>query len=473
MKYSELKNKESNPTTGGRYYPELELWVWDGVEDAILAGKITEEMADVMVNLAIVSARIGKKQLNNTYSEDVTESDIREAFESDDFFASHFSVSKKEGGVKVAKTYREEYPDEIAELENILSDALNRDVFKEHQGFTKYLNQVLVAIKSDQLHGRRPKEWLDVDITLATQSDEVFMYFHPLENYWDNTQNKFKELVFPYDDPWKNFWEAKGFVESKIISDDFVQEVKTYALSQYSDVIQSNSRIAFIDMLFIAGDNAKEPNSGQNLPNDQEIRETYGKQIFMYSNTIAHKGKYLYMRFKEEFFEPTQVSETEFTNGNLAHVLQHEILHNAERFTVGWLEEMKASLLSLHITARHEKQGFLSHMKTSRNGLYEAMLARMLYIYKEREDTLAKFYYIGENIMLNRILNNGGIELLGKKLRIDYDRMEEAINSLAEELLELQDSQKEPGFTDRAEEFRKKYFNEEIFQKLELDSFNP
>lgn len=401
MSYRNINTMPYESSKGGKYYPKLDVWVWDGVDEAIQEGAITEPQFDTMIELAISVAKLCCKQ------------------------EDHNHASQKQGGQLTTSSYIEEFLVETQALIATIERIMNKKVFKENSFYENYLSSILLELKTEK---------------------GVFR---------------------------KQSFEGKGFIENSIVTENYVNRVKTYILGKYKDVTENKSRISFINILVVAGSNAQMPTIGQDLLKDREISQQFGKQMFMYSNIILFRAHNIYLPYKRKYFVYSLATEDEFINGGLCHNLNFEIGHNAERFTsVQWLEDMKSTLIGLNAVAGLDTQGLLGALGTSRNGIYEIVIANHLDLYTDSGEGISKPYYFGENIMLNCWVNSGAIKIHflsdGTKFEIDYDKMEIVIGELTDELLDLQDKQNLDDFESKVEYFKSKYFDEQVFVNLEI-----
>ncbi|NIP80083.1 MAG: peptidase, partial [Gemmatimonadetes bacterium] len=211
------------------------------------------------------------------------------------------------------------------------------------------------------------------------------------------------------------------------------------------------SPMRVVDVVYTAGDTrAGVQTIAFNLPNDERVRSAKGSKKVMLRNVSQAKFDQILRPIAERILDPAMVEELAFQPW-FTSVLMHELAHglgpgfierDGERITVNQalqdrysaIEEAKADVVGLHnLTVLRDR------------GLYDDAFVRAAFV-GELPDLFRSIRFGASEahgqanlIQFNWLWENGALSFDEEgRITADLERMEEAVRSLATELLTLQ-----------------------------------
>lgn len=212
----------------------------------------------------------------------------------------------------------------------------------------------------------------------------------------------------------------------------------------------SNSDLNAYDAVYYAG----EANSGAktiaiNLPNDEQVQLQKGTRRLQLKNAMRAKFDAIMLPIGRELIVPDQVGNLTF-DGFFENTMFHEVAHGlgiknvvtgsgtvreALKERYGGLEEEKADVLGLYMVTQLNRQGELGNEPLLNN--YVTFLAGLFRSVRfgagdaHGRANMATFNFFSEQGAFTRDPATG-------KYRVNFGRMEQAVNALAGKILRLQ-----------------------------------
>ncbi|HEY3519172.1 MAG TPA: NUDIX hydrolase [Gammaproteobacteria bacterium] len=203
---------------------------------------------------------------------------------------------------------------------------------------------------------------------------------------------------------------------------------------------------------------ARGTNTASILPNESHLAQQFGRIILIRANILTHPQLFA---VSERAFVAATVDEHRgdlTPEGGLYRTLWHEVGHYlgvnrardgreldvALQDTADLLEEMKADLVSLFAARQLHDRGAFDDARL--HGIHADGIRRVLQKNRPRRD---QPYQTMQLIQWNWFLDRGLLAVEGGRLRIRYERYDDAVSTLLAAVLELQAA----GDRDRANEF--------------------
>jgi hypothetical protein len=192
---------------------------------------------------------------------------------------------------------------------------------------------------------------------------------------------------------------------------------------------------------------ARGTNTATILPNESHLAQQFGRTILIRGNILTHPQLFA---GSERAFVAATVDEHRgdlTPEGGLYRTLWHEVGHYlgvnrardgreldvALQDTADLLEEMKADLVSLFAARQLHDRGAFDDSRL--HGIYADGIRRVLQKNRPRRD---QPYQTMQLIQWNWFLDRGLLTAEGGRLRIHYERYDEAVSTLLAAVLELQ-----------------------------------
>jgi hypothetical protein len=203
---------------------------------------------------------------------------------------------------------------------------------------------------------------------------------------------------------------------------------------------------------------ARGTNTASILPNESHLAQQFGRTILIRANILTHPQLFA---GSERAFVAATVDDHRgdlTPEGGLYRTLWHEVGHYlgvnrardgreldvALQDAADLLEEMKADLVSLFAARQLHERGLFDDARL--RSVYADGIRRVLQKNRPRRD---QPYQTMQLIQWNWFLDRGLLTADGGRLRIHYDRYDEAVSTLLAAVLELQSA----GDRDKANEF--------------------
>jgi len=192
---------------------------------------------------------------------------------------------------------------------------------------------------------------------------------------------------------------------------------------------------------------ARGTNTASILPNESHLAQQFGRTILIRGNILTHPQLFA---GSERAFDAATVDEHRgdlTPEGGLYRTLWHEVGHYlgvnrardgrelgvALQDSADLLEEMKADLVSLFAARQLHDRGAFDDARL--HGIYADGIRRVLQKNRPRRD---QPYQTMQLIQWNWFLDRGLLTAEGGRLRIHYERYDEAVSTLLAAVLELQ-----------------------------------
>lgn len=378
---------------------------------------------------------VGEKPAGaNFYPTDMTVEEF-EQFSDSTKKSQYTIIRRNEDGSLKSIPYHVAYADEVKKVSELI---LKASKLAEDEGFKKYLELRAEALLTDNY---QPSDmaWMDmknnrIDFVVGpieNYEDQLFGYRTAHEAYlllkdmdWSERLNKYAALLpelqakLPVDDKYKS--ESPG----------------------------SNSDLAAYEVLYYAGDaNAGGKTIAINLPNDEEVQLEKGSRRLQLKNAMRAKFDSILVPIADMLIVESQLDNIAF-NAFFENVMFHEVAHGLgikntingsggvrtalkEQYVA--LEEGKADILGLFLVTQLKEMGeldadLMNNYTTFLAGLFRSI--RFGSSSAHGKANLVRFNYFNEKGAIVR--NEEG------KYTVVFDKMQQAMNNLSNEILVIQ-----------------------------------
>ena len=380
---------------------------------------------------------VGEKPLGaRFYPPDMT----REAFEAADLPGKtglYSFVRRDTEGELYLVPYHVEFAAELAQAASLLRQAAD---LAEHDGFADYLRLRADALETDDYQAS-DFAWMDVKSNpielvigaIETYEDRLFGYRAAYESYvllkdqgWSEQLSRFAEFLpelqrgLPVDDAYK------------------------------AEMPGTDSDLNAYDVIYYAGhSNAGSKTIAINLPNDEEVQLSKGTRRLQLKNAMQAKFEMILDPISDVLIDESQRDNVSF-EAFFANTMFHEVAHGlgikntidgsstvreALRDVASSMEEGKADILGLYMISALHEAGELGDVDL--NDYYVTFMAGIFRSVRfgassaHGKANMVRFNYFEEQGAFVRDAEKG-------TYRVDFDRMEVAIDSLSNLLLTLQ-----------------------------------
>jgi len=397
-----------------RQYIQLNYGPWDGLRD----------------NEPFVSGAGTRPPGANFYPSDMTAEEFEASCILQPNLASMYTMVRRDpSGSAVAIPYHEFFSTQVQFAAKKLRQAAS---LIDQQSLKAYLNLRADAILTDDYRAS-DIAWMEM------KDNTIDILIGPIETSADQLYGQKAAyaatiLIKDHD------WSQRLSRYTQLLS--HLQEHLPISAAYKREQPGLDSDLFVYDVLYCAGyDNAGIP-LGANLPNDEEIRSRMGTRTLQLKNTMQAKFEKLLVPLANMLIVPDQcqyVTFEAFFNLVMFHEIGHglgirqivtgnELVRDALKELDHPIEESKANLLSLFILTELHRMGDLSDRELSE--AYVTMLANMLR-HSDSQQGLLQLNFFKKMGAYSRDPNT-------KTYRAHLDRMQAAINELAEQILRLQ-----------------------------------
>ena len=345
-------------------------------------------------------------------------------------------ITREDGKLKVVP-YSEAYAQFLREAAQSLNIAAT--FFKDSM-FCLYLKSRAEALMNDN-YDASDRLWLDM------KDNQFDIIIGPIETYEDKLygiKTAFESYVLVKDMEWSKR------LEKYIAYLPELQKGLPVDNKYKEELAGSSSQLNAYDIIYYAGDcNSGSKTIAVNLPNDEKIQAEKGTRRSQFKNTIKAKFDYIMMPIAEALIAPEQRKHVTF-NAFFSNTMFHEVAHGLgvkntvnNKGTVqqalgahySALEEGKADILGLYmITQLYNKQVL------TEGELMDYYVTFMAGIFRSVRFGAASAHGQANMIRFNYFLDNGAFLKDAKTglYKIDFDKMQKAMNSLSALILKLQ-----------------------------------
>ncbi len=411
---------ETIDNAGARRFAEINYGPWDRLRD----------------DMSFIDGFSDKPLGANLYPADMT----IEEFEAADLEGKrglYSLVRRDDQGNLVLIPYHVAYAAELGEAASLLRRAAD---LAAHEGFANYLRLRAEALVTDEYQAS-DMAWMDVKTNpieliigaIETYEDRLFGYRAAYESYilikdldWSEQLERFAEFLpelqrgLPVDDAFKS--ETPG----------------------------TDSDLNAYDVVYYAGhSNAGSKTIAINLPNDEEVQLEKGTRRLQLKNAMQAKFEKILLPIADVLIDESQRQHVSF-DSFFANTMFHEVAHGlgikntvngggtvreALRDTASAMEEGKADILGLYMISSLHERGELGEIDLRDNyvtfmaGLFRSI--RFGAASAHGQANMVRFNFFADQGAFVRDSETG-------TYRVDFERMESAMNALSELLLTLQ-----------------------------------
>lgn len=340
---------------------------------------------------------------------------------------------KADGNLEVVP-YHVAFASQVKHASALLLEAAD---LAEDEGFEKYLRLRAGALLTDD-YLASDMAWMDM------KTNAIDFVVGPIENYEDKLYNykaAHEAFILIKDKEWS---EKLAYISSFLPE---LQKSLPVAEAYKKEVPGSDSDLGAYDAVYYAGDcNASSKTIAINLPNDERVQLAKGSRKLQLKNSIRYKFEKIlvpisnvliaedqreYVRF-DAFFENTMFHEIAHGLGLNNTINGKGTVRNALREQYSALEEGKADILGLFLVTKLTEMGEMGEKNLMEN--YVTFMASIFRSVRfgvassHGKANMVRFYYFQETGAFTRDDATG-------TYRIDFKKMQEAMNSLAEQIL--------------------------------------
>lgn len=378
---------------------------------------------------------VGEKPLGSGfYPTDMTKEEF-EAWENADKTSLYTFVERDSEGKLQTVWYHERFASEVNRAADLLDSAAS--ITKE-QGFKKYLTERAKALRSDDYYVS-DIAWMDMT------ENGLDCIIGPIENYEDKLYNykaAHEAYVLVKDKEWSKRLAKYATLLPKL------QEGLPVPLEYKTETPGRDSQLGAYDVVYYAGDcNAGSKTIAVNLPNDEKVQLEKGTRRLQLKNAMRAKYDKILVDIARELIAEDQLQHITF-DAFFGNTMFHEVAHGLgikntisgkgtvrealqEEFSA--LEEGKADILGLYMVTELYKMGELTEGSVMDN--YVTFLAG---IFRSVRFGASSAHGRANMVRFNYFKEHGAFTKENGKYRVDFDKMQEAMNSLSELILKLQ-----------------------------------
>ena len=349
-----------------------------------------------------------------------------------------YSLIRRDGdGGLIRIPYHVAYANELAEAADLLLQAA---ALAEDEGFRHYLQLRADALLTDEFQAS-DLAWMDA------KTNAIDVVIGPIENYEDRLfgyRAAYEAYVLIKDQEWsRRLAKFAAFLPE-------LQRGLPVDDAYKTEEPGTDSDLNAYDVIYYAGDsNAGSKTIAINLPNDEQVQLQKGTRRLQLKNAMQAKFEKILQPIADVLIDDSQAQHITF-DAFFANVMFHEVAHGlgvketingrgtvrkALLDTASSLEECKADVLGLYMITRLNEAGELGDEDLMNN--YVTFLADIFRATRfgassaHGKANMISFNYFAEYGAFRRDPATG-------KYKVDFDRMQEAMNGLSALLLRLQ-----------------------------------
>jgi len=380
---------------------------------------------------------VGTKPLGaNFYPLDMTKEEF-ETFKAKDKASLYTIIRRNAEGSLESIPYHIAYKEEIEKAVVLLKQAAE---LAEDSGLKSYLNLRADALLTDE-YLASDLAWMDM------KSNSIDFVVGPIENYEDalyNYKAAFESFILIKD----LNWSQKLARFAKLLP--ALQESLPVDANYKKEVPGSDSDLGVYDVVYYGGDcNAGSKTIAINLPNDPKVHIEKGSRKLQLKNAMKYKFDKILLPIGNIVIDSSQRKHIKF-DAFFENVMFHEVAHGLgiknlingegtvraalkEKFS--GIEEGKADILGLYMVKKLAEMGELTNKDLMDNyvtfvaGIFRSV--RFGAASSHGKANMVCFYYLQEKGAFTRNPIDG-------TYKVDFEKMTEAMNGLANEILTLQ-----------------------------------
>ncbi len=380
---------------------------------------------------------VGEKPLGaGFYPKDMTREEF-EKFDSDTKASLYTIIKRKADGSLESVPYSVAYKEQHEKAAELLRKAAE---FAEDEGLKNYLTLRAEALVTDEY---QPSDlaWMDM------KTNNIDFVVGPIENYEDalfNYKAAHEAFILIKDNVWSE--KLSRFAALLPALQESLPVEKEYKV----EVPGSDSDLGVYEAVFYAGDcNAGSKTIAINLPNDPEVHIQKGSRKLQLKNSMRYKFDKILVPISNILIDSAQRKHITF-DAFFENTMFHEVAHGlgikntingkgtvreAMKETYSSIEEGKADILGLYMVAKLAEMGELKDKDMMDNyvtfmaGIFRSV--RFGAASAHGKANMMRFYYFQEKGAFSRDAETG-------TYKVDFDKMTEAMNSLANLILTVQ-----------------------------------
>lgn len=355
----------------------------------------------------------------------------------DDKTSLYTVIRRDEEGNLSSVPYHIEYGEKIKKISELLKKTSG---LAEDPGFKKYLELRSEALLTDD-YLASDMAWMDM------KTNAVDLVIGPIENYEDalyGFKAAFECFILLKDREWSQKLERFASLLPELqktlpVPDEYKQEVPG-----------TDSDLGAYDAIYYAGDcNAGSKTIAISLPNDERVQLGKGTRKLQLKNAMKYKFDKILVPISkiiiaedqqhhitfDAFFENTMFHEVAHGLGIKNTINGKGMVRKALKEQYSALEEGKADVLGLYLVTELAEMGELGEKNLMDNyvtfmaGIFRSV--RFGVASSHGKANMIRFYYFQRMEAFTKDEATG-------TYRIDFDKMKEAMNSLAKDILVIQ-----------------------------------
>jgi hypothetical protein len=403
----------------------------------------------------------GEKPLGaNFYPLDMTREEF-EAFQAPDKTSLYTVIVRNADGKLESVPYHIAYKEKIDKAADLLRKAAE---LAEDEGLKKYLSLRADALQTDDYYAS-DLAWLDM------KNNKIDFVVGPIENYEDalfNYKAAYEAYILVKDLDWTQKINRFAALLPKL------QESLPVEPAYKKEKPGIDSDLGVYEVAYYAGDcNSGSKTIAINLPNDPRVHLEKGSRKLQLKNAMKAKFEKILLPIGNMLIAEDQRDHIKF-DAFFENVMFHEVghglgiknlvngkgtVHEALKEMHSALEEGKADILGLYMVSQLAQMGELPEKDMMDN--YVTFVAG---IFRSVRFGAASSHGKANMVCFNYLKERGAFERLPESgtYRINFDKMTEAMNSLAKDILTLQGNGDYAGV--------KKLFEEKGFIPVELQA---
>lgn len=372
----------------------------------------------------------------NFYPADITKEEF-DRMDAEDKTSLYTLIQRNDSGSLVTVPYHEAFKEHVEKAAGLIGKAAG---LAEDNGFKTYLTLRAEALLSDD-YLASDFAWMDM------KNNAIDFVVGPIENYEDG--------LFGYKAAHEAFillkdmeWSSKLEKYATFLPD--LQQTLPVPEEYKSEIPGSGSDLGVYDVIYYAGDcNAGSKPIAINLPNDARVQIEKGSRKLQLKNAMRYKFEKIllpisdiliaedqkqYVTF-DAFFENTMFHEVAHGLGIKNTVDGQGTVRTALKEQYSPLEEGKADIVGLYLITQLAKMGELEDVELMDNyvtfmaGIFRSV--RFGAASSHGKANMVRFYYLQDMGAFTKDPETGAY-------RVDFDKMTEAMTSLANKILIIQ-----------------------------------
>ncbi|CAN5628566.1 hypothetical protein BH23BAC1_BH23BAC1_31040 [soil metagenome] len=371
----------------------------------------------------------------NFYPEDMSKKEFEDADLPDK--TSEYTLLRRDAeGNLITVPYHEAFGEQVKKASDLLKQAAD---LAEDKDLKKYLNLRAEAFLNDQYQSS-DLAWMDM------KTNNIEVVIGPIETYEDK--------LFGY----KAAHEAYILIKDRSWSDRLaryaaflpeLQQGLPVAAQYKSEKPGTDADLNAYDVVYYAGDcNAGSKTIAINLPNDEEVQLKKGTRRLQLKNAMQAKFDKILVPIADELIADDQRKHINF-DAFFANMMFHEVAHglgikntltgkgtvrDALKEHAAALEEGKADILGLYMINQLHKKGEIS------GELQDYYVTFLAGIFRSVRFGAASAHGKANMVRFNYFQDHGAFERnkATGKYSLNFDKMQQAMNSLSEKILMLQ-----------------------------------